>query len=137
MATSGMRLAIGKGVEPRPALRHAALAMPFLALAYVTTLGAQSTPRVIDVTASRYEFVPSTIAVDLGERVVLRVRSADRMHGIGIRQFKVNREIPRGAVVDVEFVATEAGTFPIICTEDCGRGHDDMTATLQVKAVAR
>lgn len=115
--------------------RLGALSFPFIALAFVATLAAQ-TPRVIEVTAKKYDFVPSTIEVAQGERVILRVTSADRLHGIGIRKFGVEREIPRGRTVDVEFVATEAGTFKVICTEDCGKGHDDMVGALVVKAVA-
>ena len=117
--------------------RRSALAMPFVALGVVVTLAAQQAPRVIEVTAKKYDFVPSTIEVQQGERVVLRVTSTDRLHGIGIKKFGVNREVPRGKTVDVEFVANEAGTFPVLCTEDCGKGHDDMTGTLVVKAVSR
>jgi cytochrome c oxidase subunit 2 len=137
----GMRLAPPHAVNmhgPSPqGWRQSALALPFLALGLVVSSTAQQAPRVIEVTAKKYEFVPSTIEVEQGERVVLRVTSGDRLHGFGIKQFKVNTEVPRGKTVDVEFVASEAGTFPVICTEDCGKGHDDMTGTLVVKAVAR
>jgi cytochrome c oxidase subunit 2 len=111
--------------------------MPFLALGLVVSLAAQQAPRVIEVKATKYDFEPSTIQVAQGERVVLRVTSVDRLHGIGIRRFKVNAEVPKGETVDVEFVASEAGTFPVLCTEECGKGHDDMTGTLVVKAVAQ
>ena len=117
--------------------RQSALALPFLALGLVVSSTAQQAPRVIEVTAKKYEFVPSTIQVAQGERVILRVTSSDRLHGIGIKRFKVNTEVPRGKTVDVEFVASEAGTFPVMCTEDCGKGHDDMTGTLVVTAVAQ
>jgi cytochrome c oxidase subunit 2 len=117
--------------------RRSALAMPFLALGLVVSLAAQQAPRVIEVKAKKYDFEPSTIQVAQGERVVLRVTSVDRLHGIGIRRFKVNAEVPKGETVDVEFVASEAGTFPVLCTEECGKGHDDMTGTLVVKAVAQ
>jgi cytochrome c oxidase subunit 2 len=116
--------------------RRSALAMPFVALGLVVTLAAQQAPRVIEVKAKKYDFEPSTIEVAQGERVVLRVTSIDRLHGIGIKKFGVNREVPKGKTVDVEFVAAEAGTFQVLCTEDCGKGHDDMTGTLVVKAVA-
>jgi heme/copper-type cytochrome/quinol oxidase subunit 2 len=38
--------------------------------------------------------------------------------------------------VVIEFVASEAGTFPILCSEYCGNGHKDMTGTLVVVAKA-
>lgn len=117
--------------------RRSALAMPFLALGLVVSLAAQQAPRVIDVKAKKYDFEPSTIEVQQGERVILRVTSTDRLHGIGIKKFGISKEVPRGKTVEIEFVASEAGEFKIICTEDCGKGHDDMTGTLVVKAASR
>ena len=117
--------------------RHSALAMPFVALGVVVSLAAQQAPRVIEVKAKKYDFEPSTIEVQQGERVVLRVTSTDRLHGIGIKKFGVSREVPKGQTVDVEFVASSAGTYKVLCTEDCGKGHDDMVGTLVVKTVAQ
>ena len=122
---------------PKTEWRRGALAMPFVALGVVVSLAAQQAPRVIDVKAKKYDFQPSTIEVQQGERVVLRVTSTDRLHGIGIKKFGVDREVPKGQTVEVEFVASSAGTFEILCTEDCGKGHDDMVGTLVVKAVAQ
>ncbi len=122
---------------PHMVRRRAALALPFVALGFVVSLAARQSPRVIEITARRYEFVPTTIEVRQGERVILRVTSADRTHGIGIEKFGVDREIPRGKTVDVEFVASEPGRFEVLCTEDCGKGHDDMVGTLVVESVAR
>jgi cytochrome c oxidase subunit 2 len=92
-------------------------------------------PREIEIVARRYAFEPETIEVAVGERVRLVMRSADGPHGVEIRKFKVNKEIPRGPKpVTVEFTATEAGRFPILCSEYCGDGHDDMRGTLVVVA---
>ena len=63
------------------------------------------------------------------------ITSADGVHGIGIRKFKVNTLIPRGGTpVTVEFTASEAGTFPIVCSEACGDGHATMRGRLVVVA---
>jgi cytochrome c oxidase subunit II len=95
-------------------------------------------PRVIAVTAQRFEFVPATVDVVEGEHVRLLIRSADRVHGFGIKSYGIDVLVPRGgAPVAVEFVAARPGIFEILCTEDCGRGHDDMKGTLVVRAVAR
>ena len=92
-------------------------------------------PRVIEVVAKRFAFEPAEIEVTVGERVTLAVRSADGVHGIEIKKVKVSKEIPRGAApVMIEFTATEPGRFPIVCSEYCGDGHDDMKGTLVVKA---
>ena len=92
-------------------------------------------PRVIEVIAKRFAFEPAEIEVTVGEKVTLAVRSADGVHGVEIKKFKVKKEIPRGAEpVMIEFTANEAGRFPIVCSEYCGDGHDDMKGALVVKA---
>ena len=92
-------------------------------------------PRVIEIVAKRFAFEPAEVEVTVGEKVTLSVRTADGVHGIEIKKFKVKKEIPRGtAPVMIEFTATETGRFPILCSEYCGDGHDDMKGTLVVKA---
>jgi cytochrome c oxidase subunit 2 len=94
-----------------------------------------SGPRDIEVVARRYAFEPAEIEVAEGETVRLLVRSADGPHGIEIKPFKVKKEIPRGAEpVVIEFTATTAGRFPILCSEYCGEGHGDMKGALVVVA---
>jgi cytochrome c oxidase subunit II len=91
-------------------------------------------PRVIEVVAKRFVFEPSEIEVTVGERVSLSVRTADGVHGLEIKKFKVKKEVPRGETVTIEFTASEAGRFPILCSEYCGDGHEDMKGMLIVKA---
>ncbi|HEX5108641.1 MAG TPA: cupredoxin domain-containing protein [Vicinamibacterales bacterium] len=92
-------------------------------------------PRVIDVVARRFAFEPAEISVGVGEPVVLMVRSADGVHGLEIKRFKVKKEVPRGGEpVSIAFTASEAGSFPILCSEYCGQDHDKMKGTLVVTA---
>jgi len=119
-----------------PAARVCAAALLLSAAPSHGTPAAQSAePRVIEVLASRYAFEPATIDVRVGERVRLVMKSADGVHGLEIKKFKVKKEIPRGtAAVTVEFTAAEAGSFPILCSEYCGDGHEEMKGTLVVRA---
>ena len=95
-------------------------------------------PKVIEVVARKFEFEPSHIDVDEGDHVRLVVRSGDGVHGIAIKKFRVNKLIPRGGKpVTIDFVASAAGTFPIVCSELCGDGHEDMTGTLVVRAKSK
>jgi len=93
----------------------------------------QDTPREIDIVARRFAFEPARIEVAVGERVRLRVVSADGPHGLEIKKFKVKKDIPRGTTpVIIDFTANEAGEFPILCSEYCGDGHEDMQGQLVV-----
>jgi len=94
-------------------------------------------PRVIEIVAKRYAFEPAMIEAVVGERLRLTVVSADGPHGFEIKKFKVKQPIPRGTTpVVIEFTPTEAGRFPILCSEYCGDGHNDMKGTLVVQAQA-
>lgn len=94
---------------------------------------AVSAPKVFEVVATRFAFAPDRIEVTQGDIVRLVVTSADGVHGVGIKKFKVDKKVPRGGEpVTIEFVASEAGSFPIVCSEYCGKGHNDMKGTLVV-----
>jgi plastocyanin len=73
---------------------------------------AQATePRVIEIVARRFTWEPAEVQVTVGERVRLVLRTADGLHGIELKKFKITKEIPRGnKPVTVEFTADEAAT---------------------------
>jgi cytochrome c oxidase subunit II len=111
----------------------ALLSGPTFVLSARQDLATASAPLVIDVTAKRFAFEPERIEVTEGDHVRLVVHSADGVHGIGIKKFKVEEQIPRGETVTIDFVASTVGTFPVLCSEYCGKGHEDMKGTLVVK----
>ena len=39
-----------------------------------------------------------------------------------------------GKPVTIDFVAAAPGTYEIVCSEECGEGHDSMSGRLVVKA---
>ena len=112
-----------------------ALLLGAAAMSHQQDPAAASAPRKIEVVAKRFSFEPSRIQVTEGERITLIVKSDDGVHGIEIKKFKVSKKVPRGGEpVEIDFVANAAGEFPILCSEYCGKGHDDMKGTLVVAA---
>jgi cytochrome c oxidase subunit II len=108
---------------------------PAFAVSAVEGAAQASEPREIEVVAKRFTWEPAEIQVTVGERVRLVLRTADGLHGIELKKFKISKEIPRGnKPVTVEFTADEAGRFPFLCSEYCGDGHDDMKGMLVVVA---
>jgi cytochrome c oxidase subunit 2 len=94
-------------------------------------------PREIPVMVKRFAFEPARVEVTAGERIRLVVTSADGVHGIEIKKFKVNKKVPRGGEkITVDFMASAPGEYPILCSEYCGNGHEDMKGTLVVTAKA-
>lgn len=96
---------------------------------------AASAPRVIEVVASRFAFTPDRIEVAEGEHIRLVVTSADGVHGVAIKKFRVEKAVPRGgAPITIDFLASSPGQFPILCSEYCGKGHEEMKGMLVVSA---
>ena len=126
VAAAGTALLLGVAAMSSSQQDPAAASAPF---------DAQGEPRVIDVVASRFAFEPARIEVTEGEHIRLVVTSADGVHGVGIKKFRVEKVVPRGGTpVTIDFVASAAGEFPVLCSEYCGKGHEEMKGLLVVSA---
>jgi heme/copper-type cytochrome/quinol oxidase subunit 2 len=93
--------------------------------------------RVIQMTAQKYEFIPSVIVVNEGDKVRLEITGKDVTHGLAIGAFSVDVRIDAGKTVTTEFVASKAGTFGFHCSVFCGMGHMGMNGKLIVKPTAK
>ena len=78
------------------------------------------------------------IVVIQGERVRLRIRSEDVVHGFAIGRMGVDAgPIEPGKTVTVEFVADRPGEFTFYCTEWCDPNHPRMRGVLEVRGPGR
>jgi cytochrome c oxidase subunit II len=96
----------------------------------------QAPTRVIHVTAERFDFFPSEITLEEGERVEIRITSEDTNHGFRIQGGGVNLVVPKrgkGEAVTV-FSADKAGTYTFECSRMCGAGHHFMRGEIVVRA---
>lgn len=125
VAAAGTALLLGAAAMSSQQDPVAASALP---------LNAVQETREITVVAKRFTFEPARVEVTEGERVRLVVTTGDGVHGIEVKKFKINKKVPRGGEVTIEFVASAAGEFPILCSEYCGEGHEDMKGMLVVAA---
>ena len=113
----------------------AAILLFFLASAPGAIPAQGPAPRVIEVTAERFEFWPSEIVVAQGEEVELRIRSDDTMHGFRIVGAGTNVLIPkRGKGYAVtRFTGSTPGRYTFECSRMCGAGHNFMRGVLVVR----
>jgi mono/diheme cytochrome c family protein len=92
--------------------------------------------RVIDLVArvpANGGWDPDTLRVNLGERVRLRISSADVVHGFAVPALGLNvDEILPGHVQEVEFTASQVGRFPFTCTRWCSVDHWRMRGVIEV-----
>ena len=89
-------------------------------------------PRVIEVVAKKFEFVPGEIQVKRGEPVVLQFTAPEVPMGFNLADFNLRADIVPGKVTTVQLTADKTGTFTVLCDVFCGTGHEDMSGTLVV-----
>jgi len=94
---------------------------------------AQDEPRVIVITAKRFEFSPNQITLAKGETVKLQVMSEDVTHGLFVRPLGIDAEIAPGRVTELTLTPETAGTYRAICDHFCGAGHGGMKMTIVVR----
>lgn len=98
----------------------------------VPPAAAQTAPRRIEVTASRFEFAPAEITLKKGEPVVIVLKSADVAHGLRFRDLGVEVKAAKGQTSELPFTPTKVGDFVGRCSVFCGSGHGKMKLTLHV-----
>lgn len=115
------------------------LLLPLLALT-TTSPGAAGAaqsqgPRVIEISAERFEFWPSEITVAEGEEVELRLRSDDTIHGFRIIGTGTNLAIPKRGkgFATARFTGAVPGRYTFECNRMCGAGHNFMRGVLIVR----
>ena len=119
-----------------------ACAIALLILLVVSAPGAAPrqgpSPRVVEVTAERFEFWPSEIVVSEGEEVELRIRSDDTMHWFRVVGTGTNLLVPkRGKGYAVaRFRGSQPGRYTFECNRMCGAGHNFMRGVLVVRPAA-
>jgi cytochrome c oxidase subunit 2 len=89
-------------------------------------------PKVIEISAKKFQFTPSEITLKKGEPVILRMTSTDRVHCFMSKPFKIDTDIPPDKTTDIAVTPDTAGNFTIICDHYCGTGHSNMKMKVTV-----
>ena len=97
-----------------------------------SNVGAQESPRRIEITAKQFQFEPSEITVKKGQPVVLVIKSADVAHGLRFRELNLNVKVDKGGTAELPFTPDKTGDFVGHCSVFCGSGHGGMTLTMHV-----
>jgi len=106
--------------------------------------------QVIEITAKKYEYSPSSIHVKSGTKVQLRISATDHDHGFRISVVPDGAELSgkaglifaaqqdcvllkKGEVTTIEFFAQMPGKYPFRCCHTCGLGHRGMKSQIVVE----
>ena len=98
----------------------------------INLVHASDNPKVIEITAKKFEFTPAEITLKKGEPVILRLTSADRVHGFMSKPLKIDTDISADKTTDVSVTPESAGAYTVICDHYCGTGHGNMKMKVTV-----
>lgn len=119
-----------------PIARHSPLVLFLAALAIVIwpapTPPPTHTERTITIRASSFEYSPSTISVNPGDRVTIELVSTDVVHGLYLDGYDLNLAADPGQTTRLTFLADRPGTFRFRCSVTCGPLHPFMIGKLSV-----
>jgi cytochrome c oxidase subunit 2 len=93
-------------------------------------------PRVVRISAERFQFTPSEVKVPHGTTIEFHLKSDDTAHGFRIIGQSIDLTIPkrgRGEAT-VTFTPPEPGSYVFECSRMCGAGHSFMRGVLHVSA---
>ena len=69
--------------------------------------------------------------VPVGRPVLVNLVSGDILHGFFLPAFRVKRDVVPGMKNHAWFVADNAGSYDLFCSEYCGKGHSSMITTVE------
>ncbi len=96
----------------------------------------------VEVTAMQFAFlfhypegdiISGELHVPVGRRVSMRMESKDVIHAFWVPEFRLKQDVIPGQPTILNFTATKAGRYPIICAELCGPYHGGMRSTVVVE----
>ncbi|HET7362433.1 MAG TPA: cupredoxin domain-containing protein [Burkholderiales bacterium] len=100
-------------------------------LAYVAVHAAPR-PKVIKISAKRFDYTPGNLTLKKGQPVVFELASRDVMMGFNVPDLKVRGDMIPGKVTRVQVIPDKTGTFTFFCDIFCGTGHEEMHGSITV-----
>ena len=90
-------------------------------------------PKVLAITAKRFEFSPKEITLKVGKAVKLELTTEDVTHGFFVKPLGIDEVIVPGKTTEVVVTPQAAGRYTTICDHFCGAGHGGMKMTIVVE----
>jgi cytochrome c oxidase subunit II len=108
---------------------------------YVVAQIAPANAIEIQVTAKKWQWqfeypdglrTLNELSVPLNRPVRLVMNAEDVIHSFFVPGFRIKKDVLPNRYTEAWFQATRPGTYPVLCTEYCGKGHSDMLAKINV-----
>lgn len=100
---------------------------------FILSAAAQPSIRVVEISASRFEFAPNLVSLKKDEPVTIRLTTTDRAHGLLVKDMGIDLDAGKDRPDQVTITPRVAGSFVAICDHYCGSGHGNMKMKLIVE----
>jgi cytochrome c oxidase subunit 2 len=104
-----------------------------LAIFILLATAQEPAPRVVDISAKKFEFAPNAITLTKDEPVTIRLTATDRAHGLLVQSLGIDLDARPGAPAEITITPHERGSYAAICDHYCGMGHGNMKMTFAVE----
>jgi cytochrome c oxidase subunit 2 len=108
------------------------LAFALMTALLTPSVKAQGDPRVVEITAKRFQFVPAEINLKKGETVTIKLVSEDVTHGFYNKPLKIDGDVLAGKTTEVTITPETVGRYVTICDHFCGANHGNMRMVINV-----
>lgn len=80
------------------------------------------------------DIVTGELHIPVNTDVQLNLSAVDVIHSFWVPQFRLKQDAIPGHNTNLRFVATQLGTYPIVCAELCGAYHGGMRAEIMIES---
>jgi len=88
--------------------------------------------QTFEIDARQFAYSPSELKVNQGDTVIIRLVSADVVHGLYMDGYDVSVEADPGQSATLTFIANKPGSFRFRCNLTCGAMHPFMIGKMTV-----
>ena len=98
----------------------------------VPSFAGAPTERVFKIQASQFQYLPSELAANPGDKITIELTATDVVHGLSIDGYNIQTIADPGQSARLTFIADREGSFRFRCTVACGNLHPFMMGKLRV-----
>jgi len=102
-------------------------------LLFLIAMAQEPSPRIVDISAKKFEFTPNVITLKRDEPVTIRLVATDRAHGLLINALDVDLDASPDHPAEITITPHAAGQFNAISDHYCGMGHGNMKMIVTVE----
>ncbi|HEB30768.1 MAG TPA: hypothetical protein ENI15_07825 [Spirochaetes bacterium] len=114
-------------------MKNKIIRLAFLFILFFTSIPVFAGQQLIEIKAGKFSYNPSTIKINKGDEITIRLLSEDVTHGFYLDGYGIETRAHPGQDGVISFTADKTGRFSFRCSVTCGEFHPYMVGFLVVR----